>query len=189
MSAATPRRAASARPRSASIPLPPASEYGAQSLYTATRSRPCWRIRASASARAGRLAASGSATRPLSQRRRSFFMDGLQPGTDRPHRFLAQRAFKRRHVHPAVAHRALADALQKNLVALVALRQVAQVGRNAAGNPAQAVAAGTVLVVGGIADADRGRVLAVGIAGQEIGGQRLEAGGIDCLRLDVAVCH
>src|SRR5574343_184839 len=152
MSAATPRRAASARPRSASMPLPPASEYGAKSLYTATRRRPCWRIRASASARAGRLAASGSAARPLSQRRRSFFMDGLQPGTDSPHRFLAQRAFKRRHVHPAVAHRAFADALQEDLVAFLGERQVAQVGRDPPGNPAQTVAAGAVLVVGRIAD-------------------------------------
>src|SRR5574343_1599108 len=134
------------------MPLPPASEYGAKARYTATRSRPCWRIRASASARAGRLAASGSATRPLSQRRRSFFMDGLQPGADRPHRFLAQRAFERRHVHPAVTDRALADALQEDLVALVALRQVAQVGRDPPGNPAQTVAAGAVLVVGRIAD-------------------------------------
>src|SRR5574343_683106 len=138
-------------------------------------------------AEAGRAVASGRLTRALSQRRRSFFMYGFQPGTDRPHRLLGQDALEGRHVDTAIAHRTLADALQEDFVALVAERQVAQVRGDTAGNAAQAVAAGTVLVVGRIADADRRGILAIRIGRQEIRAELLQAGGIDRLRHDVTV--
>src|SRR5574343_801815 len=138
-------------------------------------------------AEAGKATASGKTAQALSQRRRLFFMDGFQPGTDGPHRLLAQRAFERRHIDATVAHRTLADARQEDFVTLVAERQIAQIRSNAAGNGTQAMATSAVLVVGGIANADRRLVLAVRIGSQEIGAEILQAGGIDGLRHDIAM--
>jgi len=142
---------------------------------------------ASARAAPGRAAWASTALAASRRRRRAFFLDGLQPGADRPHRLLRQRALERRHVDRAVAGHAVADALDEVLVAFVAERQHAQVGCDAAGNPAEAVAAGTVLVVGRVADADGGGVLAVGVLFQPVTADLLERRGVDRLRRDIAV--
>src|SRR6185369_14878939 len=151
------------------------------------RRRPRSRRVSRPSARAGRASPIGMAASAFNQSRRSVFMDGFQPAADGPHSFLAQRAFERRHVDAAVAHSALADALQEDLVAFVGERQVAQVGRDTAGDGSQAMAAGTVLIEGGISDTDRCLILTVRIAGLPVGTEVLEAGSIDRLRHDVAV--
>src|SRR5574343_579701 len=137
---------------------------------------------------AGRAAANGKAAKALIQSRRLFFMDSFQPGTDCPHCFLAQRAFERRHIDAAIADGALADALQEDLITFVARREIAQIRSDTTGNGTQTVATRTDLVECGITDADGRLVLAVWVAGQEIGTEVFQARGVNSLWHNVAVC-
>src|SRR5574343_1194988 len=118
------------------------------------RRRPRLRTDSGISAATGNAAAMGKAASAFNKKRRLLFMYGFKIGTDSPHGFLAQGMFERRHVNTAVTHRTLADALQEDLVAVIAQRQIAQIGSDAARDGFQPMATGAVLVVGGAADAD-----------------------------------
>src|SRR5512146_269947 len=106
------------------------------------RRPPPWPGTSVPAAAAGSRAARLKPARAARARRRSLFMDGLQPGADRPHAFLGDDALEGRHVDAAVAGRAVADAIEEDLVPFVAARQVAQVRGDAAGDGVYAVAAG-----------------------------------------------
>src|SRR5574343_94590 len=131
------------------------------------RRPPFWRqLSAASSATASPADRKGRPSRMRRIRRRSVDTDALQPAADGPHGLLREDALERRHVDAAIAHGALAHALQDDLVTLVASGQVAQVGRDTARNGAQTMAAGAVLVEGRVTDADGHRIVAIGVAGQ-----------------------
>src|SRR5439155_21508011 len=110
----------------------------------------------------------------------------LEIGLDRPYGLLVERAFERRHVDRAVARASaahgagevLVDLLHAGGLLLLVLQarafvvEPAQVGRDAAGDGLQPVAARAVLVVGGGADLDGRVVLAVGVLGAPLLAER-----------------
>src|SRR3954469_12519493 len=129
------------------------------------------------------LSAAGAAAeaRASAAARRLFLIDGVEPGAYRPHPFLAHDAFELRHQRPAVAEDSAAHRRQEHLVALGVLGEEAQVGGEAARDSLQAVTTGTLLRVGGFADADGDLVGAVGIAVPPGVAERIESGRVDGL--------
>src|SRR5690606_32725769 len=117
--------------------------------------------------------------------------NGFQPGTDGPERFLAEEVGHLRHVHPAITHGAVDHPFLVPFIAVVAGLQVAQVRIDAPGDAVEAVAGGTVLVIGGSADGHGGLVLrmtfTVRVGLQPLPSELVEALGVDGLRRYVAM--
>lgn len=114
-------------------------------------------------------------------------MLGFKPGTDRPASFLAEDGTESRHVNLAVVAGAVLEAFDEPLVTAVAQFQIAKVGRNAAGNGFQAMAARAVLAISGFADLLSKIVAAIGIVLNPGVAELGKSGGIDRLGRDVAV--
>src|SRR3954467_8827732 len=174
ISAGRPSFAASAVPTSTSTPFP-SSEKGAGSVKPAPRSGPLWPAPGLSAAGAAAEARASAAARTL------FLIDGVEPGADRPHPFLAHDAFELRHQRPAVAEDAAAHRGQEHLVALCVPGEEPQVGGEAARDSLQAVATGALLRVGGFADPDGDLVGAIRVALPPGIAERIESGRVDGL--------